>query len=316
MKKKYKFICIIIIIFLSFVVDINTIKGLNECNIGDGTNSKGYGTVTQLYTEAQAGQSATIYFDNNSQDWDVLDDRAREFSIYFSAPKKYNGEAGKIKTFSMIFHDLDGKAVCELNNNNWGPEAVGQQYAIFRFNIINGDLLKITASGTYETADGETKEFKEKEFQISKKTGNSESVSNTTTTKKTSAGETTTTATKRTVQDATPEYVVPSSSYAKGTKAPDLVGDSQKIGCDSGDGDITISEFINKYWSWIMILAPVSLMLLISIDFVKAVMSSDTEMLKKSSSAALKRTIAVVALLMLPVILNLVLGWFGIEICI
>lgn len=65
-----------------------------------------------------------------------------------------------------------------------------------------------------------------------------------------------------------------------------------------------------------MILAPVALMLLISIDFVKAIMSSDADMLKKSSYAALKRTIAVVVLLMLPVILNLLLGWFGIEFCI
>lgn len=327
MKKVQKNIIIFFIMIFCFMINVNHIKGLEQCNIGNGSKSEGYGTVTEKYTEAQAGQSATIYimppggiesigsdFSSISKGWKKSSwSEKREFSITFAAPKSGN-KVGTIKTFNMTFYDDDGKALCELTSENWGPEAVGQQYAVFNFSITSGHLSKIAASGTYDY-DGE-KDFKERKFHIGKAKGNTGSVSNTTTTKKTSEGETTTSSTKRTVEDATPEHVVPSSSYAKGTKSPDLVSDSQKVGCDSGDGDTTISELIEKYWSWIMILAPVALMLLISIDFVKAIMSSDTDMIKKSSSAALKRTIAVVVLLMLPVILNLLLGWFGIEFCI
>ena len=323
MKKIQRNIILFFMIVFCFIINIDFAKALNECNIGDGNSSRGYGTVTQEYTEANAGQSASIYIDSPSgnsdfslsKGWSKSSwDEKREFSIYFASPKS-GSKIGTIKTFNMTFYDDDGNALCELTNENWGPEAVGQQYAIFSFNITSGHISEIKATGSYDY-DGKSNDFKGKTFHIGKKKGNTGSVSNTTTTKKTSVGETTTTKTKRTVEDATPENVVPSSSYAKGTKSPNLVGDSKKVGCDSGDGDTTISELIEKYWSWIMILAPVALMLLISIDFVKAIMSSDADMLKKSSYAALKRTIAVVVLLMLPVILNLLLGWFGIEFCI
>lgn len=83
------------------------------------------------------------------------------------------------------------------------------------------------------------------------------------------------------------------------------------IGCTT-----TIQDIVDEYWKYIMILAPVGLILLITFDFVKAITSSSDDQLKKSSNDALKRTIATVVLLMLPVLLKLVLGWFGIELCI
>ena len=65
-----------------------------------------------------------------------------------------------------------------------------------------------------------------------------------------------------------------------------------------------------------MFLVPVALIILITVDFVKGIVASDAETLKKSANAALKRTIAAVVLLTLPVILSLILGWFGIDLCI
>ncbi len=76
-----------------------------------------------------------------------------------------------------------------------------------------------------------------------------------------------------------------------------------------------VSSLINKYWQYVMILVPIVLILLITIDFVKAVVASDAEQLKKSANAAVKRAVATVILLILPVLLSVVLNWFGLELC-
>ena len=79
--------------------------------------------------------------------------------------------------------------------------------------------------------------------------------------------------------------------------------------------DEEIQKLIDKYWKWLTILAPVALILLITIDFLKAVVASDENQLSKSANNALKRTIAVVVLLVLPALLKMILGWFGFNLC-
>lgn len=93
-------------------------------------------------------------------------------------------------------------------------------------------------------------------------------------------------------------------------------GDSDKksVQCDSG-GPNSLKSLIHKYWSWIIILAPIALIILIAVDMLKAIVSSDAEQLNKSGKAAIRRTIAVVILLFLPSLLELVLGWFHLELC-
>ena len=81
-------------------------------------------------------------------------------------------------------------------------------------------------------------------------------------------------------------------------------------------GDLSVKDLIDEYWSIVMVLVPIVLMLLISIDFIKALTANDQEQLKKSGNSAIKRTIAAVILLMLPALLSMILGWFGLELCI
>lgn len=103
---------------------------------------------------------------------------------------------------------------------------------------------------------------------------------------------------------------------AKRGFAEGKVDDDIEIKPGSGlECDNDLKDLIQKYWGWVMILGPIGLMILISIDFVKAVVSSDADMLKKSGLAVFKRTLALVILLFTPFILNLVLGWFGINLC-
>lgn len=77
----------------------------------------------------------------------------------------------------------------------------------------------------------------------------------------------------------------------------------------------TLQHLIDKYWSWVMILAPVGTILLITFDFVGPILSSDADALKKASDKAFKRAIALCILIILPFIVNILFGLFGIETC-
>ena len=83
----------------------------------------------------------------------------------------------------------------------------------------------------------------------------------------------------------------------------------EKLECD------TLDDLLSKYWTWVLILMPVITLLLITIDFVGAMLASDSDALKKSSVKALKRVTALVILLLLPVIIDLLFGIFSIETC-
>ena len=91
-------------------------------------------------------------------------------------------------------------------------------------------------------------------------------------------------------------------------------------GYEIGGGDkltcTTIDDIIGEYWSWVMILSPVVTMLLITLDFLKVIVNGKAaEEMKKATDRTLKRVIALVLLLMLPVITSFIFGLFNIETC-
>lgn len=106
---------------------------------------------------------------------------------------------------------------------------------------------------------------------------------------------------------ATNNYYMPGTTNGDGVK----INASQKLECDD-----SLREFIAKYWKYFVIAAPILLMVMITIDFLKAVFSSDQDMIKKASNNALKRVIATMLLLFLPLIISTILGFFGLDLCI
>ena len=64
-----------------------------------------------------------------------------------------------------------------------------------------------------------------------------------------------------------------------------------------------------------MFLTPILLIVMITLDFLKAMTSGDSDSIKKSSNDAFKRVIAAVVLIMLPWALSVIFGWFGLNIC-
>ena len=92
---------------------------------------------------------------------------------------------------------------------------------------------------------------------------------------------------------------------------PNMLADSQKLICDQ-----TISDLINEYWGYVMLFTPILLLVMVTLDFFKALFSSDADLMKKASDAAVKRVLAALLLITLPLVLSTLLGFFGLELCI
>lgn len=77
----------------------------------------------------------------------------------------------------------------------------------------------------------------------------------------------------------------------------------------------SVNALFDYFWPYVMIIIPAALIVLISIDFFKAMASNDSDAIKKAGTNTVKRTIASVILLALPVILRLIFGLFGLDFC-
>jgi hypothetical protein len=106
--------------------------------------------------------------------------------------------------------------------------------------------------------------------------------------------------------DATEVYYVPEATSLNNNFA----SDSQKLTCDN-----SLEDFINEIWKYFVIFGPILLIIMSVLDFFKALFSSDQDMISKAASNTVKRTLATIILLMLPLLLRTVLGFFGLELC-
>ena len=102
-------------------------------------------------------------------------------------------------------------------------------------------------------------------------------------------------------------YKVPTKTTMSGVD----VGTSQKLECEQ-----SLADLIRKYWKYVMLFTPILLMVMIMLDFFKALFSSDPDLMKKASDAAVKRVLAAILLLCLPLVVQTILGFFGLELCI
>lgn len=85
---------------------------------------------------------------------------------------------------------------------------------------------------------------------------------------------------------------------------------NSKLECDSG-----FAEIIDEAWNIILICAPILTILMGTIGFVQALLSSDADGIKKASSDLIKRAVALLLLMLLKVIVSVILNLFGITIC-
>ena len=121
------------------------------------------------------------------------------------------------------------------------------------------------------------------------------------------------------------------SEYGGADSDDEQLGDLLGVECTdkNGDGDTNdkgecvstnnlecdqqIRDLIKKYWKWVVFLTPLLLIVMIVVDFLKAMTSGDADAIKKSTDNAIKRVIAAIVLLALPWIITVVFTWFGLE---
>lgn len=336
MKKK-KIIKLLIITFLCFCFGFCKIKALPLCNIGtDPNNKKGYGYAwvkVDSSIRTGVGDSGQVWICKNADchgtttltnGWTTWSDNARDFYVEYDA-----GPGNKITEISYILYgDYEGCDGCKLCvgkpavdiSNNTGV-------ANINFSIEQGHVYKISATGKYVDSKGKTKDFATDSFTIRKKLGDTKSVKNT----ESSNIDSTTLPKAEIGSNAGASGIIYSSTTTTGlnikagTKKGKVKQDVVKTSVDAEGNTIIVSNgtsctdvkaLIHDYWKYVMIIVPVLLIVMMVLDFFKALSSNDSDAINKATSNAFKRTIAAVILLALPALLGLILGWFGIPLCI
>lgn len=118
--------------------------------------------------------------------------------------------------------------------------------------------------------------------------------------------------------------VIPSNTYAFGvstntnTNSYVQILDGETIDCN-GDNSLlgnvndekSVAWLLQKLLNYIKILGPSIAIVLGSIDFIKAIVSSDEENMKKTQKRFINRLIAATLLFFIPLIVELLLGLFG-----
>lgn len=226
----------------------------------------------------------------------------------------YIAQAASHKTNDKITisaGDCEGTIQLNQSGINLGTGKVDQTYAQINFSLAvdNPDMLEGTLKINFDTIYSHGKNGNEEgdsgghygfdlPFDISEKVN--DTINN--------GGDLEDTYEKNSsVVGATNNYYMPGTTNGDGVK----INASQKLECDD-----SLREFIKKYWKYFVIAAPILLMVMITIDFLKAVFSSDQDIIKKASNNALKRVIATMLLLFLPLIISTILGFFGLDLCI
>lgn len=83
-----------------------------------------------------------------------------------------------------------------------------------------------------------------------------------------------------------------------------------------GAGCTDVRNLIHEYWSDVMVLVPILLIVMITLDFFKALAKGDSDSIKKAGSNAVKRTVAAVVLLALPALLGMIFDMVGLPLCV
>lgn len=91
---------------------------------------------------------------------------------------------------------------------------------------------------------------------------------------------------------------------------PSKVGVGENSFCDED-----IKKMATTGYRIILYLTPALLILMTSVDFFKAIVSSDADKIKKSSSDAFKRTLAFVILILLAFIIKTIFSWVNLSFC-
>lgn len=112
------------------------------------------------------------------------------------------------------------------------------------------------------------------------------------------------------LEDQTSTATTDATSSASEDDLKKLVGNNNL--CEE-DGEV--KKFFNDAWSIVCIFMPPLIILMASLDFFKAITTSDDAGIKNAANKSLKRALSFILLLMLRFILNTLFGWVNLPLC-
>lgn len=74
-----------------------------------------------------------------------------------------------------------------------------------------------------------------------------------------------------------------------------------------------VKDVVRQIWRYLIVFSPILVLVMGTIDFVKAVGSNDSDAIKKNSVNFIKRVIALCVLMYLPLLIRIIFTWFGLE---
>ena len=80
--------------------------------------------------------------------------------------------------------------------------------------------------------------------------------------------------------------------------------------CQGLDSVVAIVKFLLKIIQWIV---PIILIVLGTIDLVKAVIAGKEDDIKKNQQVLIKRVIAAIIVFLVPLIVSILMGWIGTD---
>lgn len=102
-----------------------------------------------------------------------------------------------------------------------------------------------------------------------------------------------------------------SSKETKNTKIASCTGDDSLLGDVSNED--SVAWLLQKLFNYIKVLGPSLTIILSSIDYIKAIVSSDEKQMHKVNSNFVKRMIAAVMLFFIPTIIGVLFNIVGIT---
>ena len=317
--KKIKSFILVLIITLSFLLGVGEIKALQRCDLSFynaeiiGANDTG-DDITCGENELCAKycpKGSLVCLDTGRTDW-VSGERTAAASLNVS-------DNNTITSWSMTIYESHGDgstpAACtysETLNSSPGKDALveikfGKNKKDSNGDWIYGHIYTVHFSGTYKDENGQTHSFNSDHVTISKE-GQYYTTDRTpkTTTK---PGETTTARNVEDVGEDDKEF------HGGGAHRTTLNPDDENAVTNTSSACETVGDLFDEYWPYVMVIIPILLIIMITIDFFKALASNDSDILRKAGTNTVKRTIAAVLLLALPALISIIFDQFGIDIC-
>lgn len=330
MKKNInKIIITLVVIMISFFAKLEIFKALPTCNIGSKINEpSGYGyAYTTVDENGRSGvSSGQIVICKGSScsnttsaigGWTNWSSKDRDFFVEYDS-----GPNSKITEVEYTFYyepkDKEETVACvgtpavDISKNNGVVRIL--------FSIKHGSVSRIKVTGKYTDSAGNSKSFYEESFRVRHKIGSTGTVKNFETSTPSSKPPASSGSNYGAHGDANE-----STTTAKGAASGTRKGSSKVELETNADGEIInssatscteVSDLIHDYWKYVMVIVPILLIVMMTIDFFKALTKGDSDSIKKAGNNTVKRTIAAVVLLALPALLGLIFSWVGLDLCV